>query len=55
MDEAYTGEPGIDWDDEESEERYIDVPKIDSNDSFYVMTSLPSVPNPIPTISYLMP
>jgi hypothetical protein len=35
---AYTGEQGIDWDDEENEERYIDVPKIDSNESFYVMT-----------------
>lgn len=38
MDEAYTGEPGIDWDDEENEERYIDIPKIDSNEAFYVMT-----------------
>lgn len=38
MDEVYTGEPGIDWDDEESEERYSDIPKIDSNEAFYVMT-----------------
>ena len=38
MDEAYTGEPGIDWDDEENEERFIDIPKIDSNEAFYVMT-----------------
>ncbi|GIP34222.1 UPF0158 family protein [Paenibacillus sp. J2TS4] len=38
MDEAYTGEPRIDWDDEENEERYIDIPKIDSNEAFYVMT-----------------
>ncbi|MFD0870221.1 Uncharacterised protein family (UPF0158) [Chlamydia abortus] len=38
IDEAYTGEPGIDWDDEENEERYIDIPKIDSNEAFYVMT-----------------
>ncbi|WP_379145886.1 UPF0158 family protein [Paenibacillus sp. sgz500992] len=38
LDEAYTGEPGIDWDDEENEERYIDIPKIDSNEAFYVMT-----------------
>jgi hypothetical protein len=34
MDEGYTGEPGIDWDDEENEERFIDIPKIDSNESF---------------------
>ncbi|MDD9270903.1 UPF0158 family protein [Paenibacillus sp. GCM10023248] len=38
MDEAYTGEPGIDWDDEENEERYIGIPKIDSNEAFVVMT-----------------
>jgi hypothetical protein len=38
MDESYTGEPGIDWDDEESEKRYIDIPKIDSNEAFFVMT-----------------
>lgn len=38
MDEAYTGEPCIDWDDEENEERYIDIPKIDSNEAFNVMT-----------------
>lgn len=38
MDELYTGEPGIDWDDEENEERYIGIPKIDSNEAFYVMT-----------------
>ncbi|MEK4061886.1 MULTISPECIES: UPF0158 family protein [Paenibacillus] len=38
LDESYTGEPGIDWDDEENEERYIDIPKIDSNEAFYVMT-----------------
>ena len=38
MDEAYTGEPGIDWDDEENEERYIDIPKVDSNEAFDVMS-----------------
>jgi hypothetical protein len=38
MDESYTGEPGINWDDEENDERYIDIPKIDSNEAFYVMT-----------------
>jgi hypothetical protein len=38
MDEGYTGEPGIDWDDEESEERFIAIPKIDSSEAFYVMT-----------------
>lgn len=38
MDEEYTGELGIDWDDEENEERYIDIPKRDSNESFFVMT-----------------
>ena len=34
VDESYTGEPGIDWDDEENEERYIVIPKIDSNEAF---------------------
>ena len=38
MDESYTGEPGINWDDEENEERYVDIPKIDSNEAFFVMT-----------------
>lgn len=38
MDEVYTGEPGIDWDDEENEERYINILKIDSNEAFYIMT-----------------
>ncbi|MDQ0194747.1 UPF0158 family protein [Paenibacillus wynnii] len=38
LDESYTGEPGIDWDDEENEERYVDIPKIDSNEAFFVMT-----------------
>ncbi|MBW7475972.1 UPF0158 family protein [Paenibacillus oenotherae] len=38
MDEAYTGEPGIDWDDEENEERYIEIPKISSDQAFFVMT-----------------
>ncbi|HUC92056.1 MAG TPA: hypothetical protein VMS09_08515 [Paenibacillus sp.] len=28
MDEIYTGEPGIDWEDEENTDRYADVPKI---------------------------
>lgn len=38
LDETVTGEPGIDWDDEASEDRYIDIPKIDSNEAYYVMT-----------------
>ncbi|AIQ44643.1 hypothetical protein R70723_00975 [Paenibacillus sp. FSL R7-0273] len=38
LDEAYTGEPGIDWNDEENEERYIDIPKIGSNEAFNIMT-----------------
>ena len=38
LDEAITGEPGIDWDDEENEERYIDIPKITSNEAYFVMT-----------------
>ncbi|TFE24720.1 UPF0158 family protein [Cohnella luojiensis] len=37
MDEIYTGEPSIDWEDEENEDRYVDVPKIDSNEAYYVM------------------
>lgn len=38
MDEAYTGEPGIDWDDEENEERYIGIPQLASNEAYFVMT-----------------
>jgi hypothetical protein len=37
LDEAYSGEPGIDWDDEENEERYLHVPKINSDTGYYVM------------------
>jgi hypothetical protein len=37
MDEMYTGEPGIDWDDEENEDKYICIPKIDSNEAFRKM------------------
>lgn len=37
LDEMYTGEPGIDWDDEENEDRYVDIPKIDSSEAFDVM------------------
>jgi hypothetical protein len=37
MDEMYTGEPGIDWDDEENEDKYICIPKIDSNEAFRIM------------------
>lgn len=37
MDEAYSGEPGIDWDDEENEERYLDIPKITSDEAYYIM------------------
>ncbi|MBA2943109.1 hypothetical protein HZF08_33105 [Paenibacillus sp. CGMCC 1.16610] len=39
MDENYTGEPGIDWDDEENEDKYILIPQIDSNEAFRVMAS----------------
>lgn len=35
-DESYTGEPGIDWEDEANEERYVDVPKITSDEAYYV-------------------
>jgi hypothetical protein len=35
-DESYTGEPGIDWEDEANEERYADVPKITSDEAYYV-------------------
>lgn len=34
IDESISGEEGIDWDDEESHERYLDIPKIDSSDAF---------------------
>jgi len=37
LDEAYTGEPGIDWDDEENNERHIGIPKITSNEEYLVM------------------
>lgn len=37
LDETYTGEPGIDWDDEESEERYVYIPKIESSEAYRVM------------------
>jgi hypothetical protein len=37
MDEAYTGEPGIDWENEENEERYIDIPKITSDEAYFFM------------------
>jgi hypothetical protein len=36
MDEIYTGEPSIDWEDEENKDRYVDVPKID-NEAYFVM------------------
>jgi hypothetical protein len=36
LDEAYTGESRIDWDDEENEERYIGIPKITSNEAYYI-------------------
>lgn len=36
LDESYSGEPGIDWDDEANEDRYADVPKITSDEGYYV-------------------
>ncbi len=36
LDESYTGEPGIDWEDEENEDRYTDVRKIDSDEAYSV-------------------
>jgi hypothetical protein len=36
-DPAETGEPGIDWDDEESDERYIEVPRITADEAFRLM------------------
>jgi hypothetical protein len=38
LNESYTGEPGIDWDDEESEGRFVGIPKIDSSEAYAVMT-----------------
>ena len=37
LDETYTGEPGIDWDDEENEERYEPIPKITSDEAYGLM------------------
>ncbi|WP_262676355.1 UPF0158 family protein [Paenibacillus sp. J5C2022] len=34
---VYTGEPGIDWDDEENEERYVDIPKVGSDEAYRIM------------------
>lgn len=36
-DQEVTDEPGIDWDDEENEERYIEIPKLDSNEAYELM------------------
>jgi hypothetical protein len=38
LDEADTGVPGIDWDDEASEGRYVNIPKIGSREAYAVMT-----------------
>ncbi len=35
--EAETGEPGIDWDEEGSEERYVGIPTIESSEAFRLM------------------
>lgn len=37
-DPAETGEPGIDWDDNDSDERYIEVPRITTDEAFRLMT-----------------
>ncbi|TCP23467.1 uncharacterized protein UPF0158 [Scopulibacillus darangshiensis] len=38
MEESMTGEePKIDWDDDESAERYIEIPKTDSNEGYRLM------------------
>ncbi|MFC0186681.1 UPF0158 family protein [Fictibacillus aquaticus] len=34
MDEALTGESGIDWDDEANERRYLPIPKVLSNEVY---------------------
>lgn len=39
MDSSFSGEPGIDWDDVDSEDRYIEVPKYSSNEAYEVMES----------------
>jgi hypothetical protein len=36
-DPMITGEPGIDWDDEESETRYVKIPTIDASKSYKLM------------------
>lgn len=36
-DPAITGEPGIDWDDEDSETRYIKIPTIDASKGYRLM------------------
>ncbi|XJZ26935.1 UPF0158 family protein [Bacillota bacterium Lsc_1132] len=35
--EAKTGEPGINWDEDGSEERYLKIPTIDSAEAFRLM------------------
>lgn len=35
--EAETGEPGIDWDEDGSDERYLPIPTISSDESFRLM------------------
>ena len=36
LDEEVTGEPGIDWDDPRSLERYIDIPQLTSDEAYWV-------------------
>lgn len=38
LEEEILEDPGIEWDDEENEERYIGIPKIKSNEAYSLMT-----------------
>ena len=52
--EIYTGEPGIDWDDEENEDKYT-YSKIDSNEAFRVMESFAQSTQFDPKVCCVMP
>ena len=34
--EGISGVPGIDWDDEANDDRYLDIPKITSDEAYYI-------------------
>ncbi|WP_391205418.1 UPF0158 family protein [Psychrobacillus sp. L4] len=44
-DESLTGEPGIDWDDEEATEFLVEIPQISSNEAYDVMVQFTNKQN----------